>query len=172
MPSIQLAPVHTKLLKTWTSIAQSAVAVTLTGSVAETVLKRISFAAGALGPNGVLKITNLWSVTNNANNKTLYARLGAAGIVAGGGTPFNQAALTTQVTFQHFILIRNRNNQAIQVGQSLSNQGTGGAGALPNLVTGTVDTSAAFDLIICGQLASAGDTLTLESCMVELLYGA
>lgn len=40
------------------------------------------------------------------------------------------------------------------------------------VVTATVDTASAQDLVITGTLASSGDTLTLESYLVELLYGA
>ena len=36
---------------------------------------------------------------------------------------------------------------------------------------GTIDTSITQDVIFYGTLANTGDTITLESYVVELLYG-
>ena len=49
----------------------------------------------------------------------------------------------------------------------------GGWGSNANVpVTSTLDTTTAKDIVISGLLANAGDTVTLESYLVEIFYGA
>lgn len=157
-----LAPVHCKQLKTWTMIGASAVAVSLTGTLVETTLATVALAAGTLGPNGRFRVWHLWSFNNSANNKTLRVRL--------AGTAIFQFARNTQLGEQAQTIIRNRNNQAIQVGPPLSYDGFGSTGAA--LTTYAIDTSLAQNITFTGALANVGDTLTLESYSVEALYGA
>lgn len=63
-------------LGAWRVIAASAVAVSHTGDTIETVLANIAIPAGAMGANGALHITAVFSYTNSANAKTLRIRLG------------------------------------------------------------------------------------------------
>jgi len=147
----------------------SAVAVPLTGSTSETALATIAIPAGAMGANGQLRIITLWSMTNNANNKYPRIRLGGiSGTIYLGATQSSVASQKTQT------IIRNRNSQSSQIGFAAS--GTLGAyGVGPTTVanvTSAVDTSAAQDLVISGQLATGTDTLTLESYTVEILCKA
>jgi hypothetical protein len=144
----------------------SAVAVTLTGSTSETALATIAIPAGAMGANGILRVTTLWSFTNSGNNKTLRVRLGGI-----GGKDFFNPVITTNAIIQTQTIIRNRNAQNAQASfaAGMSNAFTT---STAGVVTGTVDTSAAQDLVFTAQLANAGETITLESYLVEILYKA
>src|SRR5213079_2421852 len=51
-------------------LAQSAVAASVTGTLTETVLATIAIPAGAMGVNGAIRVTALWSYTNSADTKT------------------------------------------------------------------------------------------------------
>ena len=147
----------------WVVLAASGVAVPHTGDTAETVLGTVAIPAGAIGPNGMIRVTTLWSVTNSANNKVLRARLGGI-----GGTQFFSTTQTTVATYNDPVrLIQNRNSQSSQIGRGAS---TTGAGSTAAVVTGTIDTSAAQDLVFTGTLANSGETVTLESFLVELSY--
>lgn len=155
----------TQNLKTWYVIGASAVAVPLTGTTSETVLATIAIPAGAMGPNGQIRVTTLWSPTNNANNKTMAVRLGGL-----SGTLFQQAVQANVTHQQNHCRFGNRNSASSQVGASLL--GFGWNANTSAVVTATVNTANAQDLVITGTLASSGDTLTLESYLVELFYQA
>lgn len=170
MPTVALAPAHNRLTKSWRLFAASAVAIVHTGTLAETVLARIAFPAAAMGPNGIVQINSLWSFNNNANVKTMRTRFGPAGFSPATGNDIQGLNGTTSLTYQVIVIIKNRNDQASQV------CGPGGIAGVGNstiaVTTRTVDTTAAFDFIFTGQLANTADTLTLESYMFELFYGA
>ena len=139
-------------------IAHSGVAAPLTGTVAKTTLATIPISG--LGINGELEIWTLWSWTSSANNKTPRIEL--------GGTAFFNPTLTTNQSGQGVTIIRNRGAANSQIGFA-SAAGTLGTGASGNaVVTGAVDTSTSQDLIISGQLANSGETLTLEGYTVKL----
>lgn len=162
MPSIVLAPVHCHLLKTWTVLAKDGTQHALTGTLTETVLATIAVPGATLGPNGILRINALWSMTNNANNKTPRIKFGSV--------LFYENNFTTTASLQHLVIIRNRNSQAIQIGQPLTFLGF--AQSQFAVVTATIDTSASQNIQFTGQLANTGDTLTLEAYSVEAMYGA
>lgn len=144
-------------------LAQSAVAVPLTGTASETALATIAIPAGTIGPNGSLRITTLWSHTNSANNKTWRIRLGGI-----GGTAFAAVVRSTTATDHDIRIIRNRGSASSQVALTAgTGVGFGTSGSAP--VTGSVDTASAQDLVLSGQLANTGETITLEAYTVELL---
>jgi hypothetical protein len=147
-------------------LARSAVAAAHTGDTSETTLATVTVPAGAMGANGRIRVTTLWSVTNSANNKTLRVRFGGA-----AGTAFTNATITTQATHRHQTEWSNRNSASSQAGGPAA--GTGGFGSATGaLVTAAQNTANAVDIVISGQLANSGETVTLESYLVELLYGA
>jgi len=153
-------------LGAWRIIAHSALAASLTGTTAETALASITIPAGAMGPNGILRVTTEWSYTNSANNKTLRTRLGS-GL---SGTVFDSIVPTTNAFQRRQCDIRNRNAENAQIGPPAAYiAGFGTSTGAP--LTGTVDTSLAQTLALTGQLASAGETITLESYVVELAFG-
>lgn len=153
-------------LGAWRVLAASAVAVSHTGDTTETALATVAIPAGAMGPNGVLRITAVFSYSNSANAKTLRFRLGGA-----SGTEFMAYSNTTSASQMTQRIIQNRNSPLSQIS---------GAVQVPNAVapnigtpaTGAIDTSTAQDFVISGQLANTGETITLESYLVELAYGA
>lgn len=141
-------------------IAASAVPHSVTGGTSETTLATIPIPGNLMTPNGHLRLTSLWTVTSSANAKTMRAKL--------GGTAFLAGAVTTSATFQNIITIRNRNAANSQVGHPASS-GTPISANNSATTTGTVDTTVAQNLLITGQLADAGDTITLEDYLLELM---
>jgi hypothetical protein len=150
----------------WRILGASGVAVSHTGNTSETALSTTAVAAGAMGPNGILRVRALFSYTNSANNKNLRIRLGGV-----SGTEFANITATTTVHHDIIRTIHNRNSASSQVGilATSTNPLTASSGAL---IAGTINTANAQDLVISGQLASSGETVTLESYIVELKYGA
>ena len=143
-------------------VAQSGVAIPLTGTTAETALATISIAAGLMGANDSLLITTLWSYTNSANAKTPRVRLGGI-----SGTAFTVLPLTTTATSQALTRITNRGSVSSQVGANTGN--TGFVSSASAIVTANINMANSQDLVISGQLSSASETLTLESYTVELV---
>lgn len=152
-------------LGAWRIIAHSAVAAALTGTTAETALASIAIPAGAMGANGVIRVTTEWSYTSSANNKSLRTRLGS-GL---SGTMFDLIVPTTNAFQRRQCDIKNRNAQNAQIAPP-SGYVAGFGTSTGTPLSGTVDTSAAQTLAITGQLANAGETITLESYIVELAH--
>lgn len=160
------AQAATAALATWYVLAQSSVAVTAPADTTEDTLATITIPAGAMGPNGRLRITTVWTITNSVNNKTLRIRL--SGI---GGTQFMNSIQTLVTTVRDQHEIQNRNSASSQLGWNAAS--SGGFGTSSNaVVTGAIDTSVQTTLVITGQKATSGEVLTLESYIVELFYAA
>jgi hypothetical protein len=144
----------------WQILSQSSVAVSVTGTTTETNLVTITVPANRMGANGRLRITAHWSYTNSANNKIQRIRFAGTQLFASTQTTTTQQKVISE--------IGNRN--------SLSSQVTGvggtvdGLGAGTALVTTTHDTASNQNITLTGQLANAGETITLESYVVELFY--
>lgn len=150
-----------------TMLAASAVAVSHTGNTDETALATVAIPAGCMGINGGLLIYSTWSITNSGNSKTIRGRLGGI-----GGTAFLGAAITTQATTHDIRRIRNRGSAASQVaGTSAATSGQPIGPTTAAVTTGTINTAVAQDFVFTAQLASAGETITLESYEVWLLPG-
>ena len=147
-------------LHTWEVLAASGASVSVTGTTTETTLATIPVPAKAMGPNGVLRITALWTYPNTANIKTLRHRF--------GGTAFNSQPMTTTAMVQTFVMIRNANSEIAQKALNLSNT-TPFATSTGTPMIGAVDTRIAQNLTISGLLANTGETITLESYIVELM---
>lgn len=147
----------------WYPLANSAVAVNGPNDTNENTLVTVSVPAGAMGANGVLRVTSLWTINNNANVKTARVRF--------GGTAFHAIGLASLLSGQLVTIIRNRNSASSQVGfasgASTSFTSTTGAN-----VTAAIDTASAANLTFTVQKATGTDTMTLESYEVEVLYKA
>lgn len=148
----------------WRILANSGVQVSHTGDLNETTLATVTVPAGAMGANGAVRITVLYSWTNSGNTKTPRIRFGGT-----GGTIYHGFSATTTNGEQAMIIIRNRNNVASQVGQIAAYSGLGNMSSAP--LTSAVDTSAAVDILIRGILTNITETISLEGYTVELLYG-
>ena len=144
-------------------IAQSAAPLSITATTAESILATVNVPANAMGPNGRLRVSTVWSVTNNANNKNLKVRYSGA-----AGTQFLNHSAASTLTIIAIHLIANRNATNSQVGTLTSGAIGSGSSAV---ITASVDTTAATSLVFSVQLAVSTDTATLESYLVELIPG-
>lgn len=144
-------------------IKQSGVRTSSSGT-GEDVLATVSIPAGAMGANGRLIIYAVWTVTTSGNNKVTRIRFGGA-----SGTIYGTSGnLTTQVTFQDYRTIANRNATNSQIGGGSTTPIGGTSSAV---VTSTVDTTAAVDLVFSGECADGADFVHLESYEVWVVYG-
>jgi hypothetical protein len=121
--------------------------IVLTGTTAETTLLTITIPAALMGLIGRLNMLSFFALTNNANNKTLRAKIGANSINTQG------SASLSATGFNFWLLNLNsataqRNNTAASF---------------------AIDTTASMDLIITGQLANAADSMTLNTLSLELI---
>jgi hypothetical protein len=143
-------------------LAASAVAASAGAVTTEETLATITVPANAMGLHGTLRVTTVWTHTNGANNKTLRVRFSGA-----AGTQYCNVVATTTATTVHQATISNRGAANSQVGGHTGVSAfSGSSGAV---TTSAVDTTADTTIVISGQKASSGDTLTLERYMVELL---
>lgn len=129
----------------------------VTGTTSETALRTTTIPANLLGINGGIYAMMTATQTNSGNNKTLRLRLGGI-----SGTAFYNLAQST--ISQWSSVCRFRNAGAANSQQSGSNPGaTAGLGALAlAYVTGAVDTTAAQDVVVSGELATSGETFSLR----------
>jgi hypothetical protein len=143
-------------------LCKSAVAVSAPVDTTEDTLATCTVPAGAMGANGALRITTNWSITNNANNKTPRIRYSGA-----AGTSYAGPTWSTQVNGQFVLSIQNRGATNSQVGQAmLMNTTAAGTSAVS---TSSADTTGSTSVVMTCQKATAGDTCTLESFLVELM---
>lgn len=158
----------------WTpSGGKSAVAVTRNsvngaGDATETAQATIAIPAGAMGANGLLRCTILFSQTNSANGKSWRARLGGI-----AGTQHYALSAASLAAGQVQFIIRNRNAANSQV--SYSSAVAAAFGQTTNAITtGAIDTASAQDLVITNLWAgaTAAESMTLEAYHIEVLYGA
>lgn len=121
--------------------------VVLTGTTSETTLLTITIPAALMGLIGRLNMLSFFALTNNANNKTLRAKIGANIVHVSG------AASLAATGFNFWLLnlssaTKQRNNNAALF---------------------DIDTTVSMDLIITGQLANAADSMTLNTLTLELI---
>lgn len=121
--------------------------VALTGTTSETTMLTVSIPASLMNKRGRANVIGLLSLTNNANTKTVRVKVG--GQLVASITSTNQNLLG----FSAWLLNLN----------SETSQKNGSA------VSFTVDTTIANDLVITGQLANAGDTVTLTTFSMEII---
>lgn len=140
-------------------LAQSAVAVSKTGDLVEATLASITIPAGAMGLNGSLRLTTVWSMTNNANIKNVITKW--------GGTNIATLPCASMATYREQRQINNRNAANSQVSFVSSFGGWSNSGVA--IGTFTKDTTQDQALAIAVQLANAADTITLEAYTLELI---
>lgn len=142
-------------------LAQSAVASPGTGSTGVLSLALVTVPGGLMGKNGRLRITSLWSMTNNANSKSIFVSL--------DGTAFYAVGVSSIRSLQLLTTIANRGAQNSQVGAPSDLVGPGSNGTAPT--TAAIDTSVDQQVKLEIILANGADTVTLESYSVEVLPG-
>jgi hypothetical protein len=145
-------------------LAASNVAVSHTGNTNETIIATVNIPAGAMGLNGQLRVTSLWSTPGGSgNNKTLRMRMNGL-----AGTSIMGTTQTTNLSYADTArIIGSRNSATSQVSRN-SGLPAGGATAAAIGVAG-VNTNAAWTLDFTATLANSGETITLEQYTVEIL---
>lgn len=150
-------------LENWEVLAQSSVGWSTTGDTNENTLATIPMPAGAMGANGALRISTLWSFSGT-NTKTARVRLGGI-----SGTAHLGVTLTTQTSLENIRIIRNRNSASSQVSYR-ANDGNSFVAVAAAVLTGAINTANDQDIVITGQLTNTGESVTLESYCVEIFY--
>lgn len=138
-------------------LAQSSGPVSLTGTTAETAMATITIPAGAMGANGRIEVWAQYTYPNSANSKTIRGRFGGL-----GGTTIQSAAPTTTTSQSLIFYVQNLNSVSSQIGGVALTTATSASSP-------AVDTSAAVDLVMSGQLANSSETLVLQAYRV-LIY--
>lgn len=152
-------------LGTWRVLAASAVAASITGTTTKTALATISIPGGAIGANGRLRVTCHFSTTASTNNKTLSWEYGGTTFLS-----FTQNGATLGgFRDQREMANVNATNAQKSWRASQAPFGTG----IASVTTGAgVDSTAAQDLVFYGTLANSGETIMLESYVVEVFHHA
>jgi len=142
-------------------LAQSAVPVLLTGTTVETLMAEILIPGGVMGPHGSLEIWTIWSCTNNANSKTPRLRWSGPA----GGEMFNTVlASVSSLNLMSSLTNRGSESSQVQGHRALTSFASSSGG----LFTWTVDTRVDQTIALSGELANAGDSLTLERYSIKL----
>lgn len=142
-------------------IAQSAVPVTVTGVVTETIAKSITIPGGLLGPDGALLIELDLVCTNSVNTK--FARIWGNGVA---GNQFLGQDLTNRAAFRQSVMVINKGTAAAQLSTSWSGYAVSSS---DYHVERTVDTSQDWTLDIVAGLTNAADSMTLKYYSVLLM---
>lgn len=148
-------------LGTGCMLAQSAVAVSHTGDTNEFTLASVTVPANSMGANGRVEVKARLTVTNSATSKTVTLKF--------GGTSFATKATSNASLVSMEGDIANRGSPASQSGSAAFLTGTAVNNNSPTAAA--IDTTQDQTLAITGQLGSAGDTITLESCQFILYPG-
>ena len=138
--------------------AWAGTATTHTGDTNETILKTASIAANALGANGVMHIYASGTITSSANNKTIRVRLGGI-----GGTVLGNAlvySINTSWVLELVVQARNATND--QRAYGWTNRNTDGVMTRVGPASSAVDMTAAQDIVLTGQLASSGESISVD----------
>lgn len=132
-----------------------------TGDTNATTFATIAVAGNTLGANGSLRITALFNYVGTAGTKTFTIAFGTATLVSA-------AATTAQLSTNYQVRIANRNATNSQV--AFGNNSTTGVGSTTTgIVTAAIDTTTSQNIVISGQLSNGGDSIALESYLVELI---
>ena len=146
-------------------LARSSTQVTAPGDTAENTLYTYSIAAGLMGPTDSLRITTRWTYNNNANSKMTRIRIAATELAGNIGANayagYNQAVITNRAINSQLAAITTYVNTAVSLHSAINDP----------MRTGAVDMTAAQNLTITAQKATGGDTMALESVLIELLAG-
>lgn len=134
-----------------------------TGSTAETTLATLLIPAYAMGLNGGARITYAVSGTASANTKTWRARFSGA-----GGTALRTLALGASPNMRDQAEVRNAGSLTTQRATPGGLTAGGFAAGGGTFLSLTVDTAADATIVLTGQLADAGETMTLEYAHAEI----
>jgi hypothetical protein len=141
-------------------LAQSSVPKSHSGDTSEFTLATITIPAGAIGANGRVEVKAEFSYPSSTNSKTFKVKFGGTTVFSGG------AGTTTSDTVSAYIANRGVSAQRYSA-MHVNSAGTLATGTTP-AGTAAVNTTGSVDIVITGTLASAAETLNLESYQVIL----
>jgi hypothetical protein len=145
-------------------LVQTAVAISLTGTTAKTLMYEVDVPVGLMGPFSMLEIRPYWGYPNSANNKILSVDIGPnAGSVV---TPWTRTRTTTHGEAPHILMV-NRGVLNLQL-TPYSSTGDAGTGFNNAAATFAADFSVSNKIFVYGQLASSGETITLDMLKVAI----
>lgn len=132
----------------------------VTGTVTPTTLATFTLPGGLLGPTGVVRITNFWTCTNSANTKTCSITFGA--------TTVQNVAVTTSAALGKLTHVWNTTSGTQRIFSTTDLDGVGRANG-GTVGSSTVDTNSDVVINIVGTLTNTGETISLESVLIEIL---
>lgn len=136
-------------------LAQFGGAVSAPANTNENTLVSYTLPGGTPGPNDTIEIWTQWTHTNSANNKTMRIRF--------GGTSVLGIVVTTTATSRFVTHIQAANSLVAQVTSPNSQLGTSAL----SVITTAINTAVDVPILITGQKASAGETITLENYSIR-----
>jgi hypothetical protein len=130
-----------------------------TGNTSETSLRSFTLKANMMGPFDFIEIYSMWQCgANNANAKTATIKFGS--------TTFMTQALASTRAQRRITQIYNKGVTNAQVGFVLADNDSTGTGTA--VVTATEDTTTDLLIDFTATLANAGDSITLDSVLINL----
>lgn len=146
-------------------VCQSGVSASGVADTNENAAYTCAIPANSVGANG--RIRYVYHVTKASSGNTCTARVRLGGI---GGTVLHTFSVSTNVPIilEGQIAARNSTTSQITTPRSFS---AGGAVSAAH-ATSTAALTSAQDLVLSLQRGSAGEACTLESALVEIMYGA
>jgi len=149
-------------------LAKSGASASFTGAVAEQSIVSYTLPGGLMTPWSQLEIIVLWTYTNSANTKILRVRHTSVGGGVSGNVYFYFAGTTT-ASVQNICAIRSNNSIAAQKGWGIGTGGVSGLGALnASLSAYNRNLANDSDIVLTGQLASSGETITVDAYTITL----
>ncbi len=136
-----------------------------TGDTGEEFGPTFTVPANALGPNGMLRVSQQISQTSNANTKNVRVRYSG-----NAGTIMSAQNVVSTVHTRNEVEIVNRGATNVQISHPTSNQVGGWQSQAGPGTTAAVDTTASTTVVTSLQRATATDNLVLEYVSVEVLY--
>lgn len=141
-------------------VAQSGAPASLTGSTSETTLATVVIPAGMMGANGRVCVVAEFSAASGGAPGNRTAR------IKFGGTSYVATTLSSsQVSARYQADIWNANSATAQIGHNQAGQWGPNSAAH---VTSSVDTASPVTILLTGQLADGGDTITLRGYTVTV----
>ena len=144
-------------------VATSGAALSHTGNTSETAL--VSVPIPPLGPRDRIVCVLTWAYTNSANIKNLRVRYHTA-----AGTSGTQVCISAPTTTSQTQILNGQNRAATNSQIWGPGGGTTTASGIAGAAT-TLDTTAVTYLNITATLADAGETITLDSYLIEIVRG-
>jgi hypothetical protein len=129
-----------------------------TSAMVETPLVKILVPGGAMGENGILRVTMPVTPPTSGNAATLNVRFGGTLFLS---VTFGGLAVTPNA-FQFLIQNRGAHNSQIYFSSEAG---------FPLLTPGAVDTSVTQEFAVSGFVTSSADAIKLESYLMEIWNG-